>query len=308
LLAGAASIALMLLFNLGGESLLLSSIQNLGHFLIFTVLAYGNLALFRFWPVHPPMTHLTAVLALLCLGGFVEIVQSFIPGRTASWNDLWLDAAGIIMGYLLFALTSSLRNFSSPKVAGLMICILITGFLATQPALKLVGYHLLKTGSPAIISFGDPFVDATISVTGTTSVEIVEKQLPPDFQLIRFLRMDLADENYGGVIFHDTANLWTEAGFLDFQIHNLSDEKRQIALRIHDNQHNNDYHDRFNSLLLVQPGSNNFRLPISEIKTLQRDGQTTRHLDMDNIHEIQLFSIDSNSFSLYLSDLRLTPL
>jgi uncharacterized protein YfiM (DUF2279 family) len=308
LLAAAASAAIMLLFSFGSDSLLWSAIQNTGHFLIFTALSYGFLALFKSESLLQPLKHVAVVLALLSLGGLVELAQSITPDRTASWNDLRLDAAGIAMGYLLFSLKRYFRVLSTASCIGLIICGLITGFFATQPALRLSGYHLFKTGSPTLVSFGDPLVEATISVTGGTSVELVKAQLSIDADSKWLLRMDLANDEYGGVIFHDTAKQWTETGNLEFELHNMSDQNREVALRIHDRLHNNGYYDRYNTTLLVKPGANAYRLPITDIKILHGEGQAKRQLDMENISEIQLFSIDSNSFSLYLSDLYLTPL
>lgn len=39
-------------------------------------------------------------LSLLLYGAFIELVQSAIPGRTASWLDLLADGAGIAGGLL----------------------------------------------------------------------------------------------------------------------------------------------------------------------------------------------------------------
>lgn len=308
LFASIATIAVMLLFNFSNDSLLWSAIQNAGHFLIFTSLAYGYLALLKPDSLRHPVTHSAVVLALLSLGGLIELAQSFMPDRNASWNDLLLDAAGIVMGYLVFLLTRYFRSLSITSCAGLVICGFVTAFLSIQPALKLGGYHLLKTGSPAIVSFSDPFVEATISVTGNANVELMKTQLSPDADSKRLLRMDLARDSYSGVIFHDTAKLWTAAGYLEFAVHNMSDKSRKIALRIHDRHHNNAYHDRYNTTLLVKPGANAYRFPITDIQSVSSGGQNKRQLDMKNIHEIQLFSIDSSPFSLYLSDIVLTQL
>ncbi len=42
--------------------------------------------------------------ALLAYGGFIELVQSQLPTRTASWADLLADAFGIAGGLVLTAL------------------------------------------------------------------------------------------------------------------------------------------------------------------------------------------------------------
>jgi VanZ family protein len=42
-----------------------------------------------------------AALGMLAFGGFIEIVQSFIPGRSAEWLDLGADSAGIAAGLVV---------------------------------------------------------------------------------------------------------------------------------------------------------------------------------------------------------------
>ncbi|MDP3086411.1 MAG: VanZ family protein [Rubrivivax sp.] len=40
---------------------------------------------------------------LLAYGGFIELVQARIPGRSGEWNDLLADALGISLGLLMSA-------------------------------------------------------------------------------------------------------------------------------------------------------------------------------------------------------------
>ena len=306
LLALVVSLAIMLLFNVGNGSLLWSAFQNVGHFLIFIALTFFNLALFRSASLRVPLKHLAVVLTLFSLGGFVELVQSAMPGRTASWSDLLLDTAGIFVGYLLFLLAYCFRSLSITTRFSLVFCILVTGFLASKPVLELGGYHLLKTGPPAIIAFSDPFVAATISVTGGAITELNHNQHFPDSDSKRVLRIDFAQDGYNGVVFHDTNKQWMEARYLNFMLHNTSAQNREMAIRIHDRHHNNEYHDRYNMTFLVKPGANAYRFSIADIKLMSSKGQIIRQLDMQNIHEIQLFSLERDSYTVYLSDLLLT--
>lgn len=65
------------------------------------VLAFGCLAgaAALGWPAGRS-TSLRVACALLFYGAFIEVVQSVIPGRDASWLDLAADAAGIATGLL----------------------------------------------------------------------------------------------------------------------------------------------------------------------------------------------------------------
>ncbi|XHS76338.1 VanZ family protein [Burkholderiaceae bacterium UC74_6] len=64
--------------------------------------AFSTLMVFAAWSW--PQHWRRAPLGLLTYGGFIEIVQSFIPGRDGEWADLLADAIGIALGVALFAL------------------------------------------------------------------------------------------------------------------------------------------------------------------------------------------------------------
>jgi len=308
LLVSLSAVAVMLFFPLGDGGLLASALQNAGHFLLFMTLTYYYLSLFTVESLRHFSKHAILVIALLALGLMVEAVQSFMPNRTASLDDFLLDATGIETGYLLFIITRTINFAPAVMSIALIFMTLVMSVLATQPALKLAVYHIFKTGSPTLVSFDDSFVGSTLSVTGGTLFTLIEAPAEMNRPMHTVLRVDFPKGNYGGVIFHDTSNLWAEGNTLVFELYNSSQHTREMALRIHDRHHNNDYHDRYNMKLSVKPGINTYQIPIQAIKLSINGDRPTRQLDMKNIEEIQLFSVDRNSFSVFLSDLELMPL
>lgn len=64
--------------------------------------AFATLMLVAGWAWPRRLRWLPA--ALLAYGGFIEIVQSFIPGRDGEWPDMLADAVGIAAGMVMFAL------------------------------------------------------------------------------------------------------------------------------------------------------------------------------------------------------------
>lgn len=66
------------------------------------VLAFGCLALVASlaWAPGRP-TAMAVTVGLLLYGGFIESVQSQLPGRVASWADLLANAVGIAAGLVL---------------------------------------------------------------------------------------------------------------------------------------------------------------------------------------------------------------
>ena len=71
--------------------------DKLNHVLAFTALAFsGYLGL--------PASRgrrILLLLALLGLGGAIEILQLFVPGRASEWGDLFADSIGIACGALI---------------------------------------------------------------------------------------------------------------------------------------------------------------------------------------------------------------
>jgi VanZ family protein len=76
-----------------------SGLDKVGHVLAFTALAFcGYLAFaaIRAWRT-------ALLLGLLAYGGLIEVLQLFVPGRSAEWGDLVADAIGIALGAALAA-------------------------------------------------------------------------------------------------------------------------------------------------------------------------------------------------------------
>jgi VanZ family protein len=76
-----------------------TGLDKVGHVTAFTVLAFcGSLA---FPATRGPRTAL--LLGLLAYGGLIEVLQLFVPGRSAEWGDLIADGIGIAFGTALAA-------------------------------------------------------------------------------------------------------------------------------------------------------------------------------------------------------------
>lgn len=69
------------------------------------LLAFGSMSVAGRMGWAPNRAALVGVaLGLLTYGGFIELVQSQIPGRDAAWDDVLADTVGIAGGLLLAAL------------------------------------------------------------------------------------------------------------------------------------------------------------------------------------------------------------
>jgi len=73
--------------------------DKLNHALAFTALAFSaHLG-------HPTSRRRRALwlCALLAFGGLIELLQSFVPGRSSEWSDLFADSIGIACGAFIAA-------------------------------------------------------------------------------------------------------------------------------------------------------------------------------------------------------------
>jgi VanZ family protein len=68
--------------------------DKLNHALAFTTLAFAA----SLGQPGPLRTRLVWLAGLLAFGGLIEILQLFVPGRSAEWADLLADAVGIALG------------------------------------------------------------------------------------------------------------------------------------------------------------------------------------------------------------------
>jgi hypothetical protein len=71
-------------------------VMPVAHLLSFAVLAI--LALTVRWP----LPRWLVAVGLIVYGGLIEIVQSFLPPRTAEWEDWLQDIAGVAIGAILW--------------------------------------------------------------------------------------------------------------------------------------------------------------------------------------------------------------
>lgn len=71
--------------------------DKLNHLAAFTALSFSACLC----TPAAPLQRKRLLLGLLLLGGLIEILQRFVPGRSAEWADLLADAIGITCGTLM---------------------------------------------------------------------------------------------------------------------------------------------------------------------------------------------------------------
>ncbi len=81
--------------------------DKLNHLLAFACMTVtARLAFGRIWG--------TLIVALLAYGGLIEILQSFVPNRSAEWADWFADGLGITLGIGLWLILRRLVPHEFP--------------------------------------------------------------------------------------------------------------------------------------------------------------------------------------------------
>ena len=88
-------------------------LSNLAHIPAFALLSLLWLKTFN-WNGNRLLSNLLILSGLVLFAISTEFLQSFVPGRTASFMDLGLNAIGILIGFLMIRLfgRSNLKLFS----------------------------------------------------------------------------------------------------------------------------------------------------------------------------------------------------
>jgi VanZ family protein len=86
--------------------------DKLNHMLAFTALALCAVLGYR----APRALQLALLGGLLAFGGLIELLQQFVPNRSADWGDLLADVIGIGIGAAFGALLLQVRR--KPAVSG----------------------------------------------------------------------------------------------------------------------------------------------------------------------------------------------
>lgn len=61
-------------------------------------------------------TVLWVLLAMVALGGLIEVLQAFVPGRSSDWGDLLADSVGVVVGAVLARLAlRRARRVQAPR-------------------------------------------------------------------------------------------------------------------------------------------------------------------------------------------------
>jgi VanZ family protein len=271
--------AILLGIQLPGDNRLIYSIQDSGHFLIFTLLTLTAL-----WPYRKMHNRpVWPVMSLIFLFGLlIEVVQSFI-GRKASLYDLLMDLLGMAAGGVLYAGIIR-RTFSTPLSIVILLLFSLAAF--SLPIYWLTVYQSRAGQFPRLIDPGNFFSRALID--GSMGGEVRHIEVPNDWLMPTDPGFDscayvsLHEGRWPGLQVQEPAPDWRGYETLEVGIYSDQLTDLPLHLRIHDQSHGNQLEDRYNRRLLVHPGYNQYSFPLSEIEQAPK----ARVMDLSEISNV----------------------
>jgi VanZ family protein len=254
----------------------------LGHVVFFAGLAFwlASLSVFSGRTFH---TRALAVLAVVFLaGGLIELIQLCI-GRQASLHDMIVNLAGACAGLALAASAQGVRMGLPAR--GLQVLALGAGLVfLSGPALTLWDMLQAARHFPVLGDFetrlqaqrwtsGD--IDRGVSRQGRASLRV---------------RLEASQTYPGTTLTHAFGN-WEGYAALELSLYNPGPDPLRMTVSIRDLEHSQNRHkgmrDRFDRTFLIQPGWNDLRIPVEDIRTAP-NGRT---LDLGRLTSLVIFTM-----------------
>jgi len=298
-----------------GDGALWKTVFDAGHAPLFGLIAVLLLRRFSTTATHRRPggigPYRRALVATLILGVGLEATQILGP-RDADFVDLLRNTAGVCAS-LAIALaldrTPHPLNRSRRRRAALLA--------AASAMLAPVAFPLVSLGMamrqrdaamPVLCDFDAGWSrrfwkvhDATVQVIAPPpSWTSAVRRAPRPVE--RVARLDFQNATYPGFTIAEPARDWSRYENLRFDIYSELDSAVTLVLRIDDAHAYQRYEDRFQSAVVVHPGTNDVRVALANV----RAGPKDRVLDLRRVRSVTLFAHrPGRAFSLYVGDFRL---
>ncbi len=273
---------------IGGDGRWTDAVLTAGHGIVFAVTAV--LAVFalsvasptRRWPLIAQYGTVFVLMALLGLG--TELMQIWLP-RDANLDDVRTDLLGSWIGLAMFAVFDSrLRTLGR---IGLPLSGLIPFLVLAVPLVTCIqAYARRHAAFPILADYRVSFDDYFLQAQGTSRAHDVMPETWAGFSGERAMRISFGKTAWPGLHFAEPAPDWRSYETLAIDVTNPNSATLPLNIRIDDREHNNEYSDRFNTQIDLEPLARSVvRLPITDISRAPRN----RNLDVEEISSIILF-------------------
>lgn len=305
-----AAVLIQVFAELPDTRLIWQELQNSAHTVVFAPIAILILLLLQeapnfFWQT-PIKLYIAAGSISLLIAILTELMQLF-TARDASLMDFVRDLAGILVGLGLYATIDSRiqahRLMSEKKLKTGIFILSVFLFTASMLPLAFLSFAYLQRDAefPVVANLSanwtQPFLHLNNAVISTDANN--ESQIEAE---TRLTRVTFKRGIYPGFAIIETTSDWSAYSTFTLEIYSNKVQPFELVLRIHDEQHNYAYTDRFNTVLTINKGKNFFHIPLEAIKKAPAD----RAMDMKKIKEFMLYSAQpAKGLSFYSGAMRL---
>ena len=295
--------------SLPGDSILWGAISNWGHVPLFGIFSLLVLLVLRkiysneknlFW------LYLAAFVITSGVGMISEIAQIAGPRDADLW-DIVRDILGafVFLGiYATYDNNFQVISIVSPYKKLLRIALLVMFLVTFIPILNAAyALHARDKAFPIIAVFENHW-EKKFMKTDNARLEFIKA--PPDWKnnSTGTGKVEFHPAEFPHLEFVDPVENWLNYGYLEISIFSPYDTMITIHIRIEDAYHNQEYADRYQGTLTLNPGINNIALPLEEVW----QGPAYRDLDMTAISSFQIYAYQpKESFILYFDNIRLVP-
>ncbi|GMR16776.1 MAG: hypothetical protein BMS9Abin31_1154 [Gammaproteobacteria bacterium] len=257
---------------------------NSGHTVLFVILSFF---IYRQLKVTTRFSNDLAIYFLvlfigLLFGVLIELLQKLVQ-REASLSDFYGDFFGLMAGLCLIA-AYNLKKIQYKKLTTVFLIITGTVFLFTgvYPLIKLSWHYIERFNAfPVIADFDSNWSSSFVRFNNVDMLWV-----PGSKQDISLYPVRFNQGIYPAISVFETEPDWSNYQVLRMNIFSENEDNIVLGLRIHDDKHNQDSADRFNKKLIIQPGLNEIKISLNQV----RHGPVNRELDLANVAAIKVFS------------------
>jgi len=226
-------------------------------------------------------------LGVLVIGLLIEWIQQFF-GREESLTDVFHNLVGVWLGLFW-------RQSASRLVWGLRIAavVLVLPSVWTLVHTGIVQWKITQQ-FPLLNDFETSMDLARARGVVSLSTEVHQRGLSS-------LKVELTNETYSSTGIDGLLGDWRGYRDLAMELYNPDVTALSLVVKVTDKQHDRgqgDYDDRFNLPILLQPGWNTIRIPMTQIEHAPK----SRLLNLEEVSRIGVFSALMQPGSIFYWD------